>query len=135
MFADVYVVSNLDQIVDLRAPFDNSGVDCSTVYRCIGTDLDIIMNDNIAGMRNFYMLLTIPLIAESIRANNGTGMNNDVAPDTGISQNRDMRMNEAMISNRNIFANKTVRGDQGSLTNRYVLFDNGTFINLCTFPA
>ena len=42
----VYIVSNLNLVIQFNAIFDNSIFDCSPVNRCTGTNLNMVTDNN-----------------------------------------------------------------------------------------
>src|SRR2546423_2505410 len=65
---DFHVVSDLNEIVDLRSVTDDSVVDASAIDRRIRADLDVISNNAAAHVRNLRMFIAARHVAKSVRA-------------------------------------------------------------------
>ena len=59
MLANDHVVTNLDEIVDFRATADLSVAQGAPVNRAIGPNLDVILDDHSADLRNLAVVILI----------------------------------------------------------------------------
>ena len=67
----------MDEVVDLRAGADHRVVDAPPIDRGVRADLDIISNDASPDVRNFHMLPVPMHVAEPIRRDPGSGVDDD----------------------------------------------------------
>src|SRR5437762_3460367 len=65
--ADFHIVSDLNEIVDLRSTADNGVIDASSIDRRVRADLDVISNNAAADVRNLRVLVSARHIAKSVR--------------------------------------------------------------------
>ena len=82
--ADADVVRDLHQIVDLGALADDGVAGRAAVDRGVGADLDVILNDDPAGLRNFLMASRRRQIAEAVLADARAGMDDHAIADQGM---------------------------------------------------
>src|SRR5215469_9873889 len=84
MPADRTVVSDLHEIVDLGALANHGVAGGAAVDRGIGADLDVILDDHAAGLRNLLMAARRRQETESVLSDAGPGMNDDAVADQGV---------------------------------------------------
>src|SRR5262249_4164340 len=112
MPADRAVVSNLHEIVDLGA-FTNNGVAGGAAVDCgVGTDLDVVLDDHAAGLRNLLMAARRRQETESVLSNPDPGMNDDAVADQGV-KNGGLRTDRAVPADANAGPNHRARPDEG----------------------
>jgi hypothetical protein len=121
MLADVYVVGNLNQVIELDAVFDNCIVQGAPIYSCIGTDFDVIANANAAQLGHLHPFDTFLYKTESIGANYHAWMDDailahgalatddDVSRQAAVGANGRARSDVASGADRNISLNDRVR--------------------------
>src|ERR1051326_1981400 len=81
MFAEHNVMGDLDQVVDLRTFADDGGPQRSPINSDIGPDLHVVTDNDVADLRHLAVESAIRHIAETVRADNGPGMNADPVAD------------------------------------------------------
>src|SRR5690606_10692138 len=67
--ADPHVVRNLDKIIDLGTFTDNGVIQRTAIHRCIGANLDIVLNNDPAELGNFFQTRRAWNVAEPILPN------------------------------------------------------------------
>jgi hypothetical protein len=75
------VVSNLNQVVYLRAPTNNGSPQGSSIYGRIRPDLHIVLDHHRPDLGDLDSVLSLSGIAETVRANHGTRMENHAVTD------------------------------------------------------
>src|SRR5215831_5420766 len=86
MPANADIVAYLHQVVDLGSLANYRVANCAAVNRCACADLDVILNDHPADLRNLEVSLTAHHVTEAILANLATGMDDDPVADQSIAQ-------------------------------------------------
>src|SRR5881409_3765122 len=71
------VVGDLDEVVDLCAPTDRGRPERAPIDGSVRADLDVVMNDDVPDLRDLAMGAGIEHVTESVRADDGAGMNAD----------------------------------------------------------
>src|SRR5262249_6343633 len=82
--SDRDVVRDLDEIVDLGALADYRVARRPTVDCGVGSDLDVVLNDDAPGLRNLLVPLRRREVAEAVLADAGAGMNDHAVADQGV---------------------------------------------------
>src|SRR5438105_3217708 len=78
VLADLDVVGDLHEVVDLGAVADGGRLKSAAVDAGASTDFDVGANDDIAELRHLDVPALLEAIAESVGANDGVGVNDDV---------------------------------------------------------
>src|SRR5580692_10811111 len=105
MATNDHVVANLTKIVDLGCLANDRVPDATAIDRRAGTDLDIVLDDDAASLRNF-LLCRIVDVTKAILP--------DVAPRMDHHAIADQRMNDrASRADRATAADQHVRPDHG----------------------
>src|SRR5688572_7086469 len=100
-----HVMSNLDQVIQLR-----TGTNQCRTHRCavnsgIGTDFDIVFNNDIADLWHFFEApIWLRSKAETIAAYHCTCMDNYIPADQAIMVNSHSGVNDGVLTNHNIIA-------------------------------
>src|SRR5688572_9253997 len=78
-------MSDLDEVVDLRTALDPRLADRRAVDRRVRSDLDIVLENNTAGLRNLQpSLLFVLRVTESVRADRRVVVNDAIRADLAI---------------------------------------------------
>ena len=101
MPSDRDVVSDLDQIVDLGALADHGIAGRAAIDRRVGADLDVVLDDDAARLRDFLMALRTWQIAEAVLADTSAGMDDHAIPDQRM-QHRGAGADRAVASDADI---------------------------------
>ena len=102
MGADVNVVSDLNQVVELDALFNHGVRQGAAVYAGVGTDLDIVANTHAAQLLDFFPTSLMRRKAKTVSADNRTRMNNTARTDAATIGECDAGAKAAMLPNRRI---------------------------------
>jgi hypothetical protein len=74
VFPNIYVVSNVDEVVQFRANPDFRAIEGSAIDRRICSDFYVILNFHLAYLWKFPALPALSNVAKAVRADHGTGM-------------------------------------------------------------
>jgi len=91
MGTNVYIVSNLDMVIEPHIVFNNGIVDCAAVNSGVGTYFTIVANLYGAQLRYFYPVVLVKCQAKAIGTNNGTRVNDSPFTDSDTFTNSDAR--------------------------------------------
>src|SRR5690606_35875313 len=121
-----YIMGYLHQVVYLYPFADNGGPDGSTVHGCVCSDIYIIFQYDIAQLGYvFKSPVRLGCKAETVRANNGIGMNLTVVAHLAIMIDLDPWMNDAVVSYGYLVANKGMGMDLNIVADAGVFADIG----------
>ena len=79
VFADLDVVGDLNEIINLDAVGDARGVERSPVHGGVGANFDVITNFYMSDLRELPMAPFPEDVTEAVRADNRSGMNDNAA--------------------------------------------------------
>jgi len=82
-FADPDVVSHLHQVIELGAAPDDSVVDAAPIDARMGSDLNLVLEDAVADVRDPNVFLSIPQVTEALSTQYGPGLEHDPMSDPG----------------------------------------------------
>ena len=122
MGADVDVMTNLDQVVELDAVFNHGVLQGTPVYAGVGTNLNIIANTNGTELLYFFPAALVRCKAETISTNDNPGVNNAAFADT------------AVIRQRHACCQAAAAADGGVSPDHAVLTNMDTGSNHCAWP-
>ena len=77
VFSDDDIVGDLDEVIDFGTGLDPSAAESSTVDGDVGTDFNIVIDLDDAGLGNFHMATGGEFEAEAIAAEDGAAMDDD----------------------------------------------------------
>ena len=72
--ADLHVVRNLHQVINLRALADDRRAERATIHGHIRADFDVVADDHIADLRHLAMNGAVKHVTKSIRADDRARM-------------------------------------------------------------
>src|SRR6185369_8210729 len=84
MFADGDVMSDVDEVIDFGARPDGRGPKRAPIDGRVGPNFDVIMNDNLAELKNLAMTSFIENVTGAIRAKDRSCVNSDTVTDAGF---------------------------------------------------
>jgi hypothetical protein len=106
IFADLDVVTDVHHVVDLRAPVNDCGIECSSIDRAICADVDVIFDQQTPDLGK--ELVTAALVAnvtESGRAQYCSGLYDDAVAQFCSGMHRDIRPNTTVLTDYHPCAN------------------------------
>ncbi len=139
-FADLDVVRDLHEIVNLCSFADSSFAECAAVNTGICADLDIIFDDNRADLREFHITVrTVADIAETVRTDDNAGMQNHIISDCAVIFDKNIWMKNAVFADFYVIADLHARSQIRSCADFRIFADTAKradkniFFNLCVF--
>ncbi len=104
-FADVYVVADLDQIVDLRTLADPRLAESPTVDAGISPDLYVVFEDDRTDLRKFDVaFIAVADISEAVRSDHNARMQDHTVADHRIIFNEYVRMQDTFTADIDVIA-------------------------------
>ena len=113
VFSHGHVMGDLDQVVDFCALPDECGSERGPVDSHVGSDFDVIFNDDDASLWNFMMTAFVLNVSESVTSNHGSGVDNDPGAYPASVLNTHVRMKYGILTDGDAFSQKDtgVEGD------------------------
>src|SRR6266404_190174 len=106
-FAYVYVVCDLDHVVDFRSSPNARNTKGRPINAGICADFHIIFNNYCSDLWEFDVSIRPAHVPEPIRANHCSGMNNHAISNGYTVVDHNTGMDHAILTNRNTIAYKT----------------------------
>src|SRR5713101_4761945 len=130
VFADPYVVSDVDEIINLRSFADDGGIEGAPVNSRIGADFHIIRDLKRADLGKLLIPPrgSVADITEAIASQNYSSMDGGAFADARPSVNGHVVVNETLLSNDNSVA------DAASRAAACVVSDHAVFAQNCVRP-
>jgi hypothetical protein len=75
-----HIVGNLDEIVDFGALFDDSPTECGTVDRYIGSQLNVIFNDDTTELGDLMMSALMLYVSKAVGSDHGSTVHDHSRP-------------------------------------------------------
>src|SRR5438309_1658273 len=91
MLADLHVVRDLDEVVDLCSFADDRRPQCAPIDGHTRADLHVIADDDIADLWHFAMDAVVQHVAVTVRTDDGTGVDTDAVADLSARINGHVR--------------------------------------------
>ena len=105
MFADLHVVADLHQVVELDPPADDGRIRLGAVDAGVGPDLHVVFDDHVAQLRNFVVSpLRVRSEAETVGPDDCAGMEDATAADAAAFVNFDPRVEDGAFADANSVA-------------------------------
>ncbi len=98
ILTDLDVVADLNEVVDFCAATDACHAAACPVNGTVGTDLDVVFDDDASDLRDLAMPAVALKVAETIRSNCGIGMNDNPITDSDALPDDDIRPQHAIKS-------------------------------------
>ena len=122
--ANLAVVADVDQIVQLHAFSDARIIERAAVDRGVCADFDVVANFHNSGLRKFPVFSVTRSIPKTVRANDRAGMNLHAMADADTGVKRNARMNPAIFADPASRSDHGVRADLSARTNMGVFADH-----------
>lgn len=115
VFTDVAVVSDLDQIIDLRAASNTRFVEGCAIDRRIGSDFDVVLDDDATPLgHGDGTTIFVRHVAEAIRAEYDTGLKYDAIPDSSVLAQDSARVDPTITADLDLRHQSCVRRDDAA---------------------
>src|SRR5438874_2624618 len=111
--ANVAVMTDVDQVVDLRAPADPRAAQSRAIDAGVHAQLNIIFNDHRADLWKLVIAHVAAHVPEPIGADYYAGMKNDPATNRHAVFEKYVWMNHAIAADCNVVANLCTGADLG----------------------
>ena len=98
MFADLTVVANHDEVINLRAGADASWPERAAVDGGTSPDLDIVLYLHPAELRHFHVPTLLNAIPEPVSPNHGVGVDDDPVADDGVVVENHVRVQRHVLA-------------------------------------
>jgi len=130
VLADATVVSDLHQIVDLGAGADMRASRLRAIDACIGTDLDVVFQHDVADLRDSFRSAVDERPAEAVDADRAPGMQDDAVADSAAGHQTRARMNPCRLADDGILADVRAGTDNAPRSNRGAVPDVGVCVDV-----
>jgi hypothetical protein len=117
-------VGDLDEVIDLGALPYFGAAEARTVQSAIGANLNVVSDENMTDLRDFFMAASDELIAKTIRADHDTGLEPHPAAEFAFGGQDDSRHQPAPFANAGITADKHLSLQMRSFANERTFFDD-----------
>src|SRR5713226_5558566 len=97
VLADLDVVRDLDEVVDLRAPPADGVAERRAVDRRVGTDLDVVLDEDAAHLRDLPVRLPGERVAEPVGADHRAGVDDHAAPEPDARAEHHARVEHGVL--------------------------------------
>ena len=129
--ADLRVVADLHQVVDLRSATDRGGVEGGPIHRRVGADLHVVPDHDDADLRQLdlgggFRALREP---ETVRAQDDTGVHDHPLADAGAVVDHDVGMEHGAGAQTAAAAYHGVGADHHARTERRAPADHGECVD------
>jgi hypothetical protein len=120
VLAELGVVRDLNQVVDLGAAANARNPDSGSIDTAIAADVAIVFDDDTAELGDLAVFLAVPDETEAVTADGAAGVNNATFAELCPSQQVDVGLDET------VGAEDDIRGDVGPGADDAPRTDNGT---------
>ena len=114
VLADDHVVGNLNEVIDLCAPADDGLTEGRSIDGRVCANLDIVFDDDDAGLRNFDPCLAASGIAESITADDHTRVQDHSITHPASFPHDNVRVKYTSGADLDLLAEKNPRKDDAA---------------------
>ena len=115
MGTNLYIVTNLDLVIEPYIVFNNSIPDRATVNSGVGTNFTVVTDLHAAKLRNFNPVILVKGQTKAICANNGTGMDDGSPADKNAFTDRHIGKQVAATTEFTVCKQYTARSDGDSI--------------------
>ncbi len=107
VFADKHIMRDLHLIIDFDTGFNNGVAQRPTVDATVGTDFDIIPDTHTANLWHFFPTVIAPGLAETVTANDSTGVQHYPVTQPGSREHGHARNQIAIFPDMNAVTDNT----------------------------
>src|SRR5271157_708917 len=104
VFSDGNIVSDLHEVIDLDAPFDQRLSQGAAIYRGVCTHFDIILYHKRTELLYFPVLHTIPGVSEAVAAQHRTRVDDDPFADRDSAVQGHVWIDQSLFTDPHVFA-------------------------------
>ena len=108
MFADDDIVSDLNEVVDFGAFADDGFTEAGAVEGSVGTDLNVVVDDNAADLGDFFVTSLHKLVAETIGADDSASMQEHAVTQHAFGGDFGSRLEPAIRANPSFAADESL---------------------------
>lgn len=124
VFADGAVVADLDEVIDFGALADGGFAKACAVDGGVGADFDVVCDFDDTDLGDFLVLMVMELVAVSIGADDGAGVDDDVVADDGALEDGDVGADAAVCADSDVAVDDGVWGNFRSIADAGVFHDD-----------
>ena len=126
MLADLHVVSHLDEVIKFHATTDNRRVCFRTIDAGIGSDLDVVLDNDVAQLRNFVeSALGVGCESEAVGADHDACVEDAAAAYAAALVNLHARVKRRSLADGDAVADIDLRVDPAAVADARSRFDHG----------
>src|SRR5881628_3128578 len=125
VLADLHVVSELHEIVELGAAADDRVAEGRAVDRTVGADLHVVLDDDAARLWNLAMLRAVEGEAEPVGADDRAGMHEHAPSEPRAGEQRHVRGQHAALADLHPRADVAERADAHARPDPRARLDHG----------
>ena len=122
MLADGHIVADLDEVIDFRASLNPGATKSGAVDGGIGSDLNIVVDLDGAGLRDFVLAAFAEFVAEAVGSDDDSRVDDDAVADAAALAHRHAMVQVAILPDHGFLAHHGVRGEDGAGTQNGVFF-------------
>src|ERR1039458_5561967 len=121
VLANRHVVGDLHEVVDLGPAPDDRGIHRRAIDCHVRADLDVVLDDHVANLRDLQPLRAILHITEAVAADHRAGVNADAVADADVVVDGDIRVEQAIVAKPAAFTDDAMRFDDRAVADRDVI--------------
>ena len=129
VLSDHNVVRDLDKIIQLRATFDERFRKRRPINRRIGTNFDIIFNNDSADLRNFVVSVADRREPEPVAPNNSAAVDNHSVPNRDFLSDTNVWIDKSIITDFRAFTDIDERLNDGVVADLNIVSDVSKRLN------
>ncbi len=133
VFANLHVVADVHQVVELGAARDYRNVERAAVDGGVGADFHVVPDLQPPHLREFHVAprLAIPDVTKSVAAQHRTRMNEDAVADARAGINADVGADVAVVTDSDTFSDENSSANGSMLADRRARFDDHVGTDVC----
>ena len=118
-------MSDLDEIIQFRATFDKCFRKCGSVDSCVGSDLNIVFNDDGSDLWDLMVAIAHGCESEAVTTDNGTTVDNHSVSDGYLFSDINVRIDKSIGTDFRAFADINEGLNDGVVSDFNVVSDVG----------
>ena len=129
ILTNLHIVCNLYKVINFYTTRDPGDAQSTAINATAGSNLNIILNNNVSNLRNLIVALTIRGETVAIRTNNSPGLDYYPVANYGFFTHGNVCIEQTIITNHNVCTNDHIRVEMGSFTNSGTGTNNAARLN------